>query len=71
MLGEAANQVSDATRADHINIGWRDPIRVRNRIVHGYATVDVDILVAAAQDDIPALLEQLRSVAQDLTTGDQ
>ena len=49
VLGEAANQVSDATRADHINIGWRDPIRVRNRIVHGYATVDVDILVAPAQ----------------------
>ena len=70
VLGEAANQVSDATRADHTNIGWRDPIRVRNRIVHGYATVDVDILVAAAQDDIPALLEQLRSVAQHLTTGD-
>lgn len=47
-----------------------DPVRVRSRIGHGYATVDVDILVAAAQDDVPALLGQLRSVAEQLATDE-
>ncbi len=33
MLGEAANQISESTRHLHVQIGWRDPVRVRNRIV--------------------------------------
>jgi uncharacterized protein with HEPN domain len=35
VLGEAASKVSDQTRALGPDIPWRDPIRVRNRIVHG------------------------------------
>ena len=71
VLGEAANQISEPTRAQHHDIGWRDPVRVRNRIVHGYATVDVDILVAAAQDDIPSLLGRLRVVAEQLAADNE
>ncbi len=71
VLGEAASQVSEQTRSLRSDIGWRDPIRVRNRIVHGYATVDVDILVAAAQDDIPSLLGLLRSAAEQLSDHDE
>lgn len=71
VLGEAANQVSDQTQSLRADIGWRDPIRLRHRIVHGYATVDVDILVTAAQDDIPWLLRQLRSAAEQLSDNDE
>ena len=48
-----------------------DPVRLRNRIVHGYASVDVDILVAAAQDDLPTLLDGLRSMAAELSDSDE
>lgn len=37
VLGEAAGQVSATTRARYPEVGWRDPVRVRNRIIHGYA----------------------------------
>lgn len=33
---------------------------MRNRIIHGYDTVDFDILWAVIQDDLPTLVEQLR-----------
>lgn len=70
VLGEAAGQISEATRAGHPDVGWRDPVRVRNRIIHGYASVDMDILAAAAQDDIPELLGQLRAIASQLATAE-
>lgn len=44
VLGEAANQISESTRHLHEQIGWRDPVRVRNRVVHGYGSVDTTCL---------------------------
>lgn len=34
-----------------------------NRIVHGYWSVDLDILVSAARDDVPGLVSAQRDVA--------
>lgn len=36
VLGEAAAQVSDATKAANPDVEWRPPSQFRNRIVHGY-----------------------------------
>jgi len=37
-------------------------VRLRNRIVHGYWSIDVDVLTAAAQDDLPSSLPPLHGV---------
>ena len=66
VLGEAANQVSQATRDRHPDVPWRRAAGMRNRIVHGYWSTDVDVLVSTARDVIPALLVQLRSVQSSL-----
>jgi uncharacterized protein with HEPN domain len=44
VLGEAAGLVSEATKARFPHVPWRNPVRLRNRIVHGYWSVDVDVL---------------------------
>lgn len=36
VLGEAANQISEETRATHANIPWRAIIGMRNRLIHAY-----------------------------------
>ena len=64
VLGEAASQVSDELKSEHVGIEWSDPIRLRNRIVHGYWSIDVEILVSTAAEDLPGLLASLRSVGQ-------
>lgn len=62
VLGEAASQVSGELKSEHGGIEWSDPIRLRNRIVHGYWSIDVEILVSTATHDLPGLLAALRSV---------
>lgn len=37
-------------------------MRLRNRIVHGYWSVDLDVLVSTARDDLPALVAALRTI---------
>lgn len=38
------------------------PGRMRNRIVHGYWTIDFEVLVATARDDLPALVTNVRAI---------
>jgi uncharacterized protein with HEPN domain len=36
VLGEAAAQLSADLKARFTDVGWQQPARLRNRIVHGY-----------------------------------
>lgn len=62
VLGEAARSVSDEVKAGHPDVPWADPVRLRNRIVHGYWSVDLDVLMSTARDDLPALIEALERI---------
>lgn len=63
VLGEASGQVSDDLKNAHPELPWADPVRLRNRIVHGYWSVEIDVLVSTARSDVPGLLAGLRSIA--------
>ena len=62
VLGEAVAQVSEAVKAAHPQVKWNDPVRLRNRIVHGYWSVDLEVLVATARDDLPAFIARVRTI---------
>lgn len=52
------------------DVPWREPIRLRNRVVHGYWSIDVEIVHTTAQDHLPLLVGQLRAVLTELATVD-
>ena len=60
MLGEAATLVSSETKARFPDIPWRNPARLRNRVVHGYSSVDVQILHTTAVEQLGELVRLLR-----------
>ena len=62
VLGEAAKQVSAATRAAHSQIPWKEIAGTRDRLIHGYFDVDLDIVWTIVTEDIPALVEQLEGI---------
>ena len=66
VLGEAASQLSDPFKAKHPEVDWSRPQGLRNRIVHGYWSIDLDVLVATASDDLPGFVDQLRAVLDQL-----
>ncbi len=61
VLGEAAATASDEIRRAHPDVPWR-LAAVRNRIVHGYWSIDLDIVHSTATDVLPGLVEQLSAV---------
>ena len=62
VLGEAVSRLSDEIKYEHPEIGWASPVRMRNRIVHGYWSIDLDILVTTARDDIGRFLDGIRAI---------
>src|SRR5215813_8209490 len=51
IVGEAAGRVPAEGRARHSDIGWPEIIGLRNRLIHGYDSVDFDILWQIVSDD--------------------
>ena len=66
IIGEAAYQVSQETRQSLPEIPWDDIIGMRHRLVHAYFDINLDILWATVQEDLPELLAILRKVLQGL-----
>lgn len=59
IVGEAAKHLSATFRASHPEIPWRLMAGTRDRLIHGYFDVDLDIVWAIVTDDLPPLLEKL------------
>jgi uncharacterized protein with HEPN domain len=59
IVGEAATRISEDLRARHPQIAWRQIISLRNRLIHGYDAVDLDILWQILHEDIPPLITDL------------
>jgi uncharacterized protein with HEPN domain len=62
IVGEAASKISIETRRRHGQIPWADIIGMRNRLVHAYADINLDILWTTATEAAPALLAQVKAV---------
>jgi uncharacterized protein with HEPN domain len=70
---EAIHRVAEYTagldEAGFPGIPWKDVYAMRNRVSHGYFSVDLEVVWQAIQRDIPALGEQLLRLLDGLESG--
>lgn len=62
IIGEAASKITQETCALLPEIPWRKAIGIRNRLVHAYFDVDLDVLWYTATMAVPELMKQLESI---------
>jgi uncharacterized protein with HEPN domain len=62
VFGEAASKVSVETRKSASVIPWREIVAMRNRLIHAYFDIDLDILWKATTEEIPPLMIALRAI---------
>lgn len=62
IVGEAANRVPAQERDKYPAIPWSQIIGLRNRLIHGYDQVDLDILWQILTRHLPPLVEDLERI---------
>ncbi|MEK7544301.1 MAG: DUF86 domain-containing protein [Patescibacteria group bacterium] len=65
IIGEAMAQIADAYKKQYESVPWREIIDMRNRLIHGYFSVDYEIVWKSATEDLPILKQQI----EDLLKG--
>ena len=69
LIGEAATHIPNSVREAHPEIPWRAIIGARNRLVHGYLSMNDHLIWSMIQDAIPKLLPALQQLL-DATSKD-
>lgn len=65
IIGEAANNISDSFQKKHPAIPWKSMIGLRNRLIHGYFDVNLDIVWNTITEDLPPLVADLERIMID------
>lgn len=63
VLGEAAAQLSPELKDRFPEVAWRHASRLRNRLVHGYWSIDLDVVHSTATNQLPAFSDLRRVLA--------
>jgi uncharacterized protein with HEPN domain len=66
ILGEAASQLPDDLKSAHTEVPWRIIVDTRNRLIHGYFAVRLDLVWQVATTEVPALEPTLRAIRDRL-----
>jgi len=67
VVGEAAARLSQKTTSQHPTVPWSQIVSLRNRLIHGYDSVDLDILWEILAGDLPSLVRELERILADAT----
>ncbi|MCA1908828.1 MAG: DUF86 domain-containing protein [Magnetospirillum sp.] len=65
ILGEASKRIPFAVIQRHPEMPWSRIADMRNILVHEYHSVDPEIILDAARNDLPPLVGPLRSLLEE------
>lgn len=67
VVGEAATRLSPDVRKQIPQIPWQSAIGMRNRLIHAYDAVDLDVLWVTIRSDFPIVIKELEAAIRKLT----
>lgn len=65
VIGEAAKNVPDDVQREYDDVPWSEMAGMRDKLIHGYADVDLDIVWTTIDRDLPELTKQVERVRAD------
>jgi uncharacterized protein with HEPN domain len=65
IIGEAANRVPNEQQASYPQIPWSQIVSLRNRLIHGYDAVDLNIVWQIVTQDLPPLIADLEPIISE------
>ena len=63
VIGEAVNNISKEIKSEYPQIPWREIADMRNKTIHEYFGIDLDILWETMKGDLPPFKKQMLEIA--------
>jgi len=64
IIGEAAKNVPEQVRKKYPDVPWKQMAGMRDKLIHEYFGVDLEILWETAKDDVPQLKTPISEVME-------
>ncbi len=64
IIGEAVKNISIETREKYPNVAWKEIAGMRDKIIHGYFSVDLDIVWKTVTQFIPKLKTEIDQILE-------
>jgi uncharacterized protein with HEPN domain len=62
IIGEASKKISSDTKQIYFEISWKEIAGMRDKLIHDYLGVDVEVIWRTIKEDIPILERQIREI---------
>jgi uncharacterized protein with HEPN domain len=62
IIGEACNKLGDNFKSEHAKIDFRSATNIRNRLIHGYDDVDLEIVWNTIKQDLPKMKKEIKKI---------
>ena len=62
IIGEASKKISSDTKQIYYEIPWKEITGMRDKLIHDYLGVDVEVVWRTITEDIPTLEKQIKEI---------
>lgn len=67
IIGEAAKRVPEEVREKYPQIAWSEMSRMRDKLIHHYTKVNLEVVWRTTREDLPVLIDQIQQVLDELS----
>ena len=68
IIGEATKNIPESFRKKHSGVPWAEMARTRDKLIHGYFGVDLELTWDILKEDLPDLKKKIKKILEDMET---
>jgi uncharacterized protein with HEPN domain len=65
IIGEASSKIDLSFQENHLDIPWHRLSGMRNRLIHDYNEIDIELVWQTIQNEVPDLKKKIEKILED------